>query len=70
MEIGESGISQGGTMDRNNVLFQLVGAIDQANEKYLTGNLSAEDWQAELADIDRKLRVLGLALAPNANGRF
>jgi hypothetical protein len=37
-------------------------AIEQAEEKYLMGTLSQEDYHEELRDIDAKLGVIGLTL--------
>jgi hypothetical protein len=47
---------------RGRFALMFAEAIEQAEEKYLMGTLSAEDYQAELRDIDAKLSVIGLTL--------
>ena len=40
----------------------LAEGLEQVEEKYIMGGISAEDYQAELRDIDQKLGVIGFAL--------
>jgi hypothetical protein len=47
---------------RGRFALMFAEAIEQAEEKYLMGTLGAEDYQAELRDIDAKLSVIGLTL--------
>ena len=47
---------------RGRFALMFAEAIEQAEEKYLMGTLSQEDYHEELRDIDAKLGVIGLTL--------
>lgn len=59
---------QGQTQDnrepsmRARFALMLAEGLEQVEEKYILGSISAEDYQAELRDIDMKLAVIGFAL--------